>query len=177
MQRGGLGRTAPRPGDHHDRGEVPDLFWHTPGREQPGGVPAQDEEQLVVRVDPLQLLQCLGRVRDAAPADLHIRHLERLIRADRKPAHLQPLLGAGHCGASMRWLARRNQQNAVQVGAFDGGAGGRQVAEVDRIESAAEDADPHGWYSNSTPAIVTVSPGVTPAASRAVFTPRRSSAA
>src|SRR3989442_1592167 len=122
-------------------------------------------------------MERLRRVRDATAADLHVGNLESLVLADREPAHLHALLGIRHGAASMRRLSGRDQQHTLEAGAVDGGARRGQVACVDGVECAAEDADPHGWYSNSTPAILTVSPGSTPAASSAALTPNRSSSA
>src|SRR5437879_12786112 len=122
-------------------------------------------------------MERLGRVRDATAADLQVRNLQSVVLADREPAHLHALLGIGHGAASMRRLSGRDQQHTLEAGTVDRGAGRRQVTCVDGVECAAEDADPHGWYSNSTPAMLTVSPGSTPAASSAVLTPNRSSSA
>src|SRR2546428_10642970 len=122
-------------------------------------------------------MERLGCVRDATAADLHVGNLESLVLADREPAHLHALLGIGPGAASMRRLSGRDQQHTLEAGAVDRGARRRQVPCVDGVECAAEDADPHGWYSNSTPAMLTVSPGSTPAASSAVLTPNRSSSA
>src|SRR3989449_3073624 len=115
------------------------------------------------------------RVRDATPADLHVGNLESVVLPDREPAHLHALLGIRHGAASMRRLSGRDQQHTLEAGAVDRGARRRQVPCVDGVECAAEDADPQGWYSNSTPAMLTVSPGSTPAASSAALTPNRSS--
>jgi hypothetical protein len=46
---------------------------------------------------------------------------------------------------------------------------------MDRIERTAKNPDPQGWYSNSTSAMRTVSPGCTPADSSAALTPNLSS--
>src|SRR5256885_16749984 len=122
-------------------------------------------------------MERLGRVRDATAADLQVRNLQSVVLADREPAHLHALLGIGHGAASMRRLSGRDQQHTLEAGTVDRGARRRQVTCVDGVECAAEDADPHGWYSNSTPALLTVSPGSTPAASSAVLTPNRSRSA
>ncbi len=126
-------------------------------------------------MDVFQLLQGVGGVGDASPAYLQVRHLERLLGVDREARHLQAVPGAGHGGAPMWGLAGWDEYNAVEPAAFDRGAGRGEMPDVDRVERAAEDADPHGWYSNSISAIRTVSPGFTPAASSAWLTPRRSS--
>src|SRR5256712_6390868 len=122
-------------------------------------------------------MERLGCVRDATAADLHVGNLESLVLADREPAHLHALLGIRHGAASMRRLSGRDQQHTLEAGAVDRGARRRQVACMDGVECAAEDADPQGWYSNSTPAMLTLSPGSTPAPSSAVLTPSRSSSA
>jgi hypothetical protein len=41
-------------------------------------------------------------------------------------------------------LGGRDQKDAIQAGAVSGGFGRGEVAEVDRIEGAAQDAHPHG---------------------------------
>src|SRR5439155_354949 len=117
-------------------------------------------------------------------ANLPIIHIEAVLGdvpldGRRQPiAHRLPLRDRTAEGAAgdVRGGARaQDHPHSVQAGAIDGGARGREMAEVDRIERAAEDADPHGWNSNSTPAMLTLSPGFTPAASRAALTPMRSS--
>ncbi len=148
------------------------------GREQARGIPTQDQEQVVAGMRAAQLLQSVHRVGRPVAPGLHVRDLEAALTRNRKPAHLEPLLGAGDRAFSpMRRAAGRNEQDAVELRAIERGPRGGDVSEMDRVEGAAQDADPHGWYSNSTPAMVTVSPAFTPAASSAALTPMRSSCA
>src|SRR5690349_11788950 len=145
-----------------------------PRGEQFCRIPTEDQEKLVARMQPPQLAQRVHRVRDAVAADLDVRHFETFFIIDRQAAHLDTLLRIRDGRGSVRWHRGRNEQDTIEPRAVSGRARRCQVAEVDGVERPAQDADPHGWYSNSTPAMRTVSPGFTPAASSARFTPMRS---
>ena len=126
-------------------------------------------------MEPLQLSQRVDRVGRADAVHLQVRDLELLDLVDRQSAHLEALLRTRLGLAAVRRRSGGDEDHAIQAFAVDGRLGCGKVAEVDGIERPTQHADPHGWYSNSMPEIVTVSPGLTPAASSAVLTPRRSS--
>src|SRR5213593_620041 len=108
-----------------------------------------DAAQLVQRVD------CVG---EPVPADLEIRDLEPALARERQPAHLQALLAVGDRPPAVRWPAGRNEQHPVELRAVERRARCGEVPEMDGVERATQDADPQGWYSNSTPAMETLSP-------------------
>src|SRR5881397_3627838 len=88
---GCIGLLAAGPGDDDDRREASNLVRLMPARKQARGVPAQDQEQLIVGKRAAQLLQRVDRVGKSFPTDLDIRDLEPGLPRDRKPAHLEAL--------------------------------------------------------------------------------------
>src|SRR4029077_5307647 len=170
-----VGRWGSRPPDHDDSAEPPNHVGLMPRPEQASGVPPEDQEEIVVRVQPFQLPNRVRGVGLPAAPDLDVRYLESWLALCREAAHLQAPLAAGDGRSAVRWQGAGDEQDSVEVRAFHRDARGRQVSLVDGVEGTAEDARSHGWYSNSTSAMRTVSPGATPADSSAELTPRRSS--
>src|SRR6266699_3268887 len=151
------------------------LIGPVPGPQLRGSVPAEDEEHLRVRVRAAQRQERVERVRRSRSLQLDVRDGESWIARGGEAAHLEALLARRHRAGPVRRRAGGHEDDLVQVGAFDGGLGGGQMAEVDRVEGATQHAQLHGWYSNSVGPIRTVSPAFTPADSRAALTPMRSS--
>src|ERR1700694_5701487 len=159
------------PVDDHDRGKAAHAIGLMPGAKQAGRIPTEDEEHLILRMLAMELAQRVHRVGRSAARDLDVRHLETRLVLNRECGHHQPVLRRSQSCPSMRRLRARHKEDAIQVRALRRRLCRRQVPFVDGIERSAENADPHGWYSNSTPEMRTVSPGSTPAASSATLTP------
>ena len=137
-------RPAARTRDHDDARQTPNFVRIAPAREQLGGVPPEDQKELVVRVAPPQLPKCVDGVRRPPAPHLDVPDLEALLALDRQPAHLDALPGVGDRGRPVRWHARGDEQHLVQAAALHRGPRRRQVTEVDGVERAPKDADPHG---------------------------------
>ena len=78
-------------------------------------------------VKRFKLPQSLDRVAPAAPLKLHRRHLEAGVAAERKAAHLGPLLPVGElCRNFMRRDAGRYHQQLIELQLV-----GRRLCEAD----------------------------------------------
>ena len=128
---------------------------------QPRGVPAQDQEQLITRKCLLQLADRVRRKGFPTAPNLDVAHLEPLLVPEGEPGHLQALRRIGLRRPAMGRRGARDEQHAVETRALHRDARRGDVTHVNRVERAAQDSDPHGWYSNSAAAIRTVSPGLT----------------
>ena len=76
------------------------------------------------------------------------------VSGNRESHHLEPLVGAGNCGTLdfQRLCACGYENELVQSKRFERIGGENEVADVGRIESAAEDPDPHAKWLASPPA-------------------------
>src|SRR5437879_1435551 len=177
-----LRRAAAGTGNHHDRRQPADLVRRVPCSKRPGRVQAEDEEQIGLRMQLMESAQRVRRERRPRAPQLEVGDCKALVAGRGQPGHLEPVVSArGRHGPVWR-LPGRHEQHAVELCTLDRRAGRRQVPDMDGVEGSAENADPlagraHGWYSNSVSATRTVSPGLTPALSRASPTPMRSSSA
>src|ERR1700716_2061564 len=120
----------------------------------------------------MQLRHGVRGVRESASLDLHVGDLETRLVLNRETDHRKTVALRSQRRGAVRGTPRRDEQHAIEVRAFHRKARRRHVTFVNRIERAAKDAQPHGWYSNSASPMRTVSPGCTPSASSAAFTTR-----
>src|SRR6202165_3961180 len=160
----------------HDRGKSAYALGLMPRAEQSRRVPAQDQEQLVVWKSAVQLLERVHRVRGSAALDLDVGNLKARLALTRELGHGKPVLRRRLRRAAMRRFRAWDEQHTIEMGVPHSPLCRGEMSQVNRVESSAENTDPgHGWYSNSTPEMRTVSPGCTPSASSAALTPSLSS--
>src|SRR5450631_1736002 len=149
------------------------MVWLVPRAEQSCRVPAQDEEQLIVGMSSVQLLHRIRGVGQAASFDLHVGNLETRLVLCRE-AHHGEAVGFGCQGRrTMRRSTAGDEQHAVEVCTVQRRFGRGEVPKVDRIERAAQDAQPHaltallstapqlsrGLYAGFIPAVTVLSSG------------------
>src|SRR5208282_1806087 len=96
---------------------------------------AQRRQEVAHRVD---------RVRVPAPPNLHVRGHEMPVAPGRQPNHREPMLrGRQFALRLMRWRRGRNEIYQVELDRLANFLGRAQMAEMNRIESAAEQSYPH----------------------------------
>src|SRR5216683_1325201 len=131
-------------------------------------------------MERVQLAKRVGCVRQARAPQLEVRNSEARVLGSGQAGHLESVLRARGRRGPMGGLPAGHEEDAVETRAIYRRFRGREVPDVDGIERPTQHSDTsthraHGWYSNSIPPMRTVSPGSTPAPSRASLTPRRSS--
>jgi hypothetical protein len=100
-------------------------------------------------VPPVQLLKGINRVAGTGSVRFTVFHPKRRMAGQGKPEHLHPL--AKWCDGIaelVRWTGRGNEPNLVESPLFPAMLGQDEVAQVDGIESAAENTDAHETRSN-----------------------------
>src|SRR5437867_3885161 len=156
-----------------DRRELADAIGRLPARKIGERVAAEDEVQITF------LAQSLERVdgeRRSVPIELDSRDGKTRLRLRSRDEHRVAIVRAGDRFAILqRRAARRHEDDPVELRAVECGLGDREVADVHRIERAAEDADLHSrsFHSSSSLPIFTVSPSLTPSSRSRFSTPLR----
>src|SRR4249920_1716398 len=117
------------------------LFPAMPGRQPLQCVGSQQQRERTRAVLVVQLLQRNDGVTGTAASDFAIvRHETRKFRTT-KSSHGQTIRGGREGGRTMRRYARRNDVYPRQSKRLAYRAGEAEMAVVNRIESAAEDAE------------------------------------
>ena len=84
-------------------------------------------------------------VGNAWPCNLHGGNREAGVFSHGQAHHLEPISRRSPGLSSLvRWNRSRNEKNPVEIKGFSYLLRATQMAPVDRIEGAAEEADPHG---------------------------------
>src|SRR5207253_8879143 len=110
----------------------------------PGRIPPEDQEQLIPTMRTCQLLDGVGGVRLAASFDLEVADGKAVIALDGAGGHLESLPRLRQRRLAMRRGGARDEEHTVELRAIHGDVRGGEMTEVDRVERAAEDANPHG---------------------------------
>ena len=87
----------------------------------------------------------VDRVGNAWPCDLHGRNCEAGIFSHGQANHLEPIpRRSSGLPSLVRWNRGWNEENSIEIEGFSDLLRATQMAPMDRIEGAAEEADPHG---------------------------------
>ena len=122
--------------------EIEQFAIAMPGREIAQLVAAQDQHQRDLCTEFVaQLGERVDRVGRPVPAYLAIVDAPVRAAVDGEQQHLQALLAAGRCAVLLPRTAGRDEADFVELQRVGGGARQRQVADVHRVEGAAEQAD------------------------------------
>jgi hypothetical protein len=83
-------------------------------------------------------------IAEAALDDLEIANSEAVFTIDQELHHREPMLGGSGLGGGLQWVsAGRKKDNFIETEGGSGASSESQVADMGRIEAAAEDADLH----------------------------------
>src|SRR5918993_149364 len=94
----------------------------------------------------------VDRVGNASPCNLHGRNREAGILSHGQAHHLEPISRRSPGLPSLvRWNRSGNEKNAIEIKGFSYLLRATQMAPMDRIEGAAEEADPHGNSASPFP--------------------------
>src|SRR5687767_553067 len=173
--RGRVRRAGPRCDEQHR--DLADALRCAPAVELAHGVGSHDEVELTLAA---QGLEGIDRVRRALAIELERGDLEARLVGGRESEHRETVL-LRRDGATVlqRRPAGRDEDHAIERDALEGCLGDREMADMHRIERAAEDADPAhspaSFHSSSSAPMRTVSPSFTPCLRSSRSTPARAS--
>lgn len=145
----------PWPGHYNETSEGAQTLRLPPFVDASEGVRAADEEELRSRILGGEIRQGVDRVRHSTTDHVHIRDLQCVIIGRSKSAHLESLLsGRSGCLPFERLSGRRHEEHGVKAESRAHLPGHNEVANVDGIERAPQDADarvshPGGEYQRS----------------------------
>src|SRR5437762_2410699 len=132
--------------DDQRRRQSKDFFWLLPLWHVAEGVGADHEEQFRIRQLGANLAQRIYGVAEAAALDFECADAPGLFAFNRQVQHFEPLLACGVGAGVLKGLnGRRREPDFIERGLTLAAPGEFQVAVVDGIEAAAEDAEPHEW--------------------------------
>ena len=117
-----------------------------PGADEQEGVETQDQVQVVARPERgREMAHGVDGIGGARAGDLDVGNAEARPVRHRQPHHLEPVMRRrSGPAAPVRRHAARNEADLVQRVLLFHLLGAPQVAEVDRVEGAAEQAESHG---------------------------------
>jgi hypothetical protein len=134
-----LGTTALRYSECSQRQHT---FWLVPRGQPCRDVTADDQEQLTIGLSSVQCGKRIDRVGRPFAPHLEVRDLETRVAGDREAAQFEPMFGARVLLQRLvRRLSGRHQDDAVETELEVGLLTADQVADVQRVEGPAEDAD------------------------------------
>jgi hypothetical protein len=102
----------------------------------------------------MQLVQRVRGVGRSTAHNLCIGYLEPRLPLDCEAGHCKPVVSRSGCRRAMRWLGAWNEDDAIQMRTVHGRSCRRDMSDMNRIESPAEDAQPHDVITLHTPAVV-----------------------
>ena len=129
--------------DHDQRGQGGDPVGLAPKGEIDEAVGADQEEEVVAGTLGGDGREGLGAVVGAGAAGLDLGDLEGGVAGRGDPRHLQAVGHRRPAGRLVRRRPRHHEPDPVQRAGLAAGLGQEQVPQVDRVERAAEDAQPH----------------------------------
>ena len=112
-----------------------------PRRQAEKCVGADDQSQSARRRMIAQFLECRHRVASTRAMDLAGVRLEARMSRDGSLDHGEPVRRGGHRRGPVRWIAGRNEANRREPECQAELASKLQVPAMNRIESAAKDAE------------------------------------
>ena len=130
--------------DHDDRGQAGNSRGVAPGWKVDDAVGADQEEEIVAGPLAVHGVQRIDAVVRAGAAGLDLGNLEGLVAGDRDPGHLDAVRDRRAVSPLVRRSARDDKPDPVEPAGLAALLGQDQVAEMDRIECAAEKTQPHG---------------------------------
>ena len=135
-----------RPSESGNARQGRDLFRLMPGLEAQEHIRPHQKPELIVRIQCLQLHQCIGGIAFPSAPQLYVQRFHLAAKAQlfpRQAGHFQPLLRSG---AALRQClmgrdAGGNQQQLVQLQRGNHRRSRRQVSPMRRIECPAVNTD------------------------------------
>ena len=116
-------------------GEFPDVL---PVVQPAQPVAADDPEEPVIRMQPLEMADGIDREAGPALAELELRDFKLRLRRDREAQHGEAITARGVDPLRLvRHLRRGHKDEAVQVVLGKGVLGGAEVPKMHRVESSA----------------------------------------
>src|SRR5262249_6346785 len=131
---------------HDDRLHAREELLRGAPRREPGQVVApedQEERRVLGRAEqPGQLADRVDRERGTRALELDPVDGEARLAREREAHHLEPVLPRDQLAPRLvRWLARRHEDDLIEVEGAQGGPGRVEVARVDRVEGTSEDPE------------------------------------
>ena len=129
--------------DHHDRGQAGNTGRGSPGGKIHQAISANQEEKLVAWSTAVHGFQRIDTVVRAGSAGFDLGNLEGRIAGRRDPGHLQAMSYRSAVSPLVRRCTCNHKPDAVQPAGLAALLGQDQVAEMNRVERAAEKTQSH----------------------------------